>query len=106
MVDYPEYKPDGSFERYMKRLNEFGMGGIFSLLLLIFGVVLAVYGLLSGSITLLFDSSRSSFLFRIFQASWSVLGYLAAPALTHVVVYCNGVPLACRFLHARKMHPS
>ena len=29
----------------MKKLNEFGMGGVFSLLLLIFGVVLAVYGL-------------------------------------------------------------
>ena len=45
MVDYPEYKPDGSFERYMKRLNEFGMGSIFNLLLLVFGVVLAAYGL-------------------------------------------------------------
>ena len=45
MVDYPEYKPDGSFERYMKKLNEFGMGSIFSLLLLVFGVVLAAYGL-------------------------------------------------------------
>tara|TARA_Y100000758_G_C16057092_1_gene423515 strand:+ start:1829 stop:2068 length:240 start_codon:yes stop_codon:yes gene_type:complete len=45
MVDYPEYKPDGSFERYMKKLNEFGTGSIFSLLLLVFGVVIAVYGL-------------------------------------------------------------
>ena len=45
MVDYPEYKPDGILDRYFKKLNKFGQGSIISLFLLVFGFVLAVYGL-------------------------------------------------------------
>ena len=45
MVDYPEYKPDGAFERYFKKLNKFGQGNIISLFVLIFGFILTVYGL-------------------------------------------------------------
>ena len=45
MVDYPEYKPDGALDRYFKKLNKFGQGNVISLFVLIFGFVLAVYGL-------------------------------------------------------------
>ncbi len=45
MVDYPKYKSKGSVERCMRKINEFGMGSILSLLLLICGFVLSVYGL-------------------------------------------------------------
>ena len=45
MVDYTEYKSEGAVERFMKRINKFGMGSIFSLSLLILGFALSVYGL-------------------------------------------------------------
>ena len=45
MVDYPEYKTDGTLERDFKKLNKFGQGNIISLFVLIFGFILTVYGL-------------------------------------------------------------
>ena len=38
-------KPDGTLERYFKKLNKFGQGNIINLFVLIFGFILTVYGL-------------------------------------------------------------